>query len=129
MQKRTIIISLLGVFLVIFIFGIFIFNKEVFGRRDHDNEDNNKEDKRPKMFRIIPNMGSYRIDQHLICREVINTTNKEIMIPTKTKDEWCSFVLNYPKGVILKECYQCTRTTSCANSYASCTRWNYNQCQ
>lgn len=47
-----------------------------------------------KASATIYKVGSATIDMHSICRVVTNTGSVKMMIPTKTKDEWCSFLKN-----------------------------------
>jgi len=52
-------------------------------------------------------VGSKKIDKHKICRNVVNSANQEVMVPFKTKEEWCSFIKNPPSNVSLTTCQNC----------------------
>jgi hypothetical protein len=52
-------------------------------------------------------IGSARIDEHEICRNVVNSGSKELMVPYKTKEEWCSFLKASLKDVTITKCQVC----------------------
>jgi hypothetical protein len=52
-------------------------------------------------------VGSAKIDVYGICRNVMNSGSKELMVPYKTKEEWCSFLKASLKDVTITNCQEC----------------------
>jgi hypothetical protein len=76
-------------------------------------------------------VGSATIDAHEICRNVVNSDSKDLMIPYKTKGEWCSF-LTAPLTDVSKTyctiCYwQGCSCTNCGGVYV-CEDYNVGSC-
>lgn len=74
-----------------------------------------------------------QIDQHALCRNVVNAGTKSIAIGIKTKDEWCSFVkaVNEGKvrGVSFTNCESCWWTGCVNNPYNRvCAAHNLGAC-
>ncbi len=107
MRKEKIVLSSLLIFFL-FLFG-FLLTKISAG----------------KMQRI----GSAKIDEHGICRNVVNSGNKEVMVPLKTKGEWCSFIraANNFSNVTLTTCVDCYCLGWCCNG-TECTSYNVGSC-
>ena len=107
MRKEKIVLSSLLIFFL-FLFG-FLLTKISAG----------------KMQRI----GSAKIDVHGICKNVVNSGNKEVMVPFNTKEEWCSFIKNPPSNVSLTTCQNCYWSW-CSNGEGSwvCNPYNVGTC-
>jgi hypothetical protein len=72
-------------------------------------------------------VGSTKIDAHGICRHVINSGSKELMVPYKTKGEWCSFLKASLPNVTILKCYACKCIGRCCNR-EECGDYNVGSC-
>ena len=77
----------------------------------------------------IESDGSAKIDKHEVCRNVVNSGNNEVMVPLKTKEEWCSFITaaNNLSNVTLTTCVDCYCLGRCCNR-KKCTSYNVGSC-
>jgi hypothetical protein len=73
---------------------------------------------------------STQINAHGICRNVVNSGSKELMVPYKTKGEWCSFLTAPLEAVSKTYCRTCYwESCSCGNcSYEVCEDYNVGSC-
>jgi hypothetical protein len=75
--------------------------------------------------------GTTQIDAHGICMNVINSGSKELMVPYKTKGEWCSFLNASLKDVSITYCQRCywiCTCTNCGGSKLVCEDYNVGSC-
>ncbi|MCS7185235.1 MAG: hypothetical protein NZ870_04875 [bacterium] len=89
-----------------------------------------------KIRRVPKQTGSLKVNlEHpiAICRVVVNNHHQDIMIPARTKEEFCSFLKNKPPYVELlycEECYSCYMRAPngdcvpcrCCNCYSTCCK-------
>jgi hypothetical protein len=76
-------------------------------------------------------IGSTQIDAHEICRNVVNSGSRELMVPYKTKGEWCSFLGASLRDVSKTYCVTCywkyCNCTNCGGVYV-CENYNVGSC-
>ena len=71
-------------------------------------------------WRVNDGAAVTEIDEQGLCRDVDNDCGSDLFIPTKTYNEWNSFVIHYPAGVVLTTCGECTKDLQCGALYPDC---------
>jgi len=71
-------------------------------------------------WRVNDEAAVTQIDEQGLCKKVDNDCGYDLFIPTKTYNEWYSFVLHYPVGVVITNCGECTNPLQCGILYPSC---------
>jgi hypothetical protein len=72
-------------------------------------------------------IGSAKIDAHGICRNVVNSGSRELMVPYNTKGEWCSFLNTSLTNVTITNCQKCSCMGWCCNT-TKCEDYNVGSC-